>query len=281
LDVSGQVCVVTGVTAGIGKITAARLAEQGATVVGVARDPARGKAVSEEIRRAGGRMEVLTADLSELADVRRLATQLGEQYDRIEVLINNAGVAKFRREVTADGLETTFATNHLAPFLLTNLLRDRLIAGAPARVVTVPSSVHSRVREIPWDDLQGERRYDPNATYSLSKLLNILFTTELARRLAGTGVVANSVHPGFLRTELAREAAGVYKIFFAVVRPFQKGPEAGADTVVYAATAPEMATVTGQYIAKHAPIETSRLARDQAAAERLWELSARLCGLDG
>ncbi|HEY3263326.1 MAG TPA: SDR family oxidoreductase [Pseudonocardiaceae bacterium] len=276
----GQVCVVTGVTAGIGKVTAARLAERGATVVGVARDAARGAAAVEEIRRGGGRMEVLTADLSELAEVRRLATEIAERYDRVHVLINNAGVVKVRRETTVDGLETTFATNHLAPFLLTNLLRDRLVAGAPARVVTVASSVHSRIREIPWDNLQGEHRYDGNTAYSLSKLLNILFTNELARRLDGTGVTANSVHPGFLRTELAREAAGFYKVFFTVVRPFQKGPEAGADTVVYAATAPELATVTGRYIADHAPIEPTTLARDGVAAQRLWQLSARLCGLE-
>jgi len=276
----GQVFVVTGVTAGIGRVAATRLAELGATVVGVARDAGRGAAVAEEVRGDGGRMEVLTADLSELAQVRRLAKEIAERYDRVNVLVNNAGVVKSRREVTGDGLETTFATNHLAPFLLTNLLRDRLVAGAPARVVTVSSSVHSRIREIPWDDLQGARKFDPNGAYSLSKLLNILFTDELARRLVGTGVTANSVHPGFLRTELAREAAGFYKIFFAAVRPFQKGPEAGADTVVYAATAPEMATVTGQYIAAHAPIEPSALARDRAAAQRLWEISARLCGLE-
>jgi NAD(P)-dependent dehydrogenase (short-subunit alcohol dehydrogenase family) len=275
----GQVCVVTGVTAGIGRVTAARLAERGATVVGVARDPAKGAATAEQVRRIGGRMEVLTADLSELAQVRRLAKEIAERYDRVNVLVNNAAVAKFRREATADGLETTFATNHLAPFLLTNLLRDRLVAGAPARVVTVSSSVHSRIREIPWDNLQGERKWDPNGAYSLSKLLNILFTDELARRLDGTGVTANSVHPGFLRTELAREATGTYRVFFSLVRPFQKGPEAGADTVVYAATAPELATVTGRYIAKHGPIEPSALASDRAAAQRLWQVSAQLSGL--
>ena len=155
------------------------------------------------------------------------------------------------------------------------------MAGAPARVVTVSSSVHERIDEIPWDDLQGERRYDGNFAYSLSKLLNILFTTELARRLAGTGVTANSVRPGFLRTDLAREAAGFYQIFFALIRPFQQGPEAGADEVVYAATTPELENVTGQYLAKHTPIQPSQLARDQAAAQRLWEISARLTGVDG
>lgn len=277
---SDQVHVVTGFTAGIGKATAARLAATGATVVGVARDPARGKAAAEEIRTAGGRIDVLIADLSELDQVRRLAGEISDRYPRVTVLVNNAGVAKFRREVTRDGLEMTLATNHLAPFLLTNLLRDKLISSSPARVVTVSSGLHSRINEIPWDDLQGERKYDPNFAYGLSKLFNILFTTELARRLAGTGVTANSIRPGFLRTELAREAAGVYKLFFAAVRPFQKGPEAGANIVTYVATAPELAGVTGEYFAQQRPTQPSALARDQASAQRLWKVSARLCGLD-
>jgi NAD(P)-dependent dehydrogenase (short-subunit alcohol dehydrogenase family) len=276
-----QVHVVTGFTGGVGRATAGRLAATGATVVGVARDPARGESAANQIRADGGHVDVLIADLSEMDQVRRLAAQISQRYDGIDVLVNNAGVAKFRREVTGDGLETTFATNHLAPFLLTNLLRESLTARAPARVVTVSSSVHSRIKAIPWDDLQGERKYDPNFAYSLSKLLNILFTDELARRLSGTGVTANCVHPGFLHTGLAREATGFYKLFFAAVRPFQKGPEAGADTAVHVATAPQLAEVTGEYFAGHTPVRTTALARDPAAARRLWKISARLCGLDG
>jgi NAD(P)-dependent dehydrogenase (short-subunit alcohol dehydrogenase family) len=275
-----QVHVVTGFTSGIGQVTAARLAQTGATVVGVARDAGRAESAARAIRAQGGRVDVLLADLSELAQVRRVAGEVADRYEGVDVLVNNAGVAKFRREVTVDGLETTFATNHLAPFLLTNLLRDKLIVRSPARVVTVASSVHARVKTIPWDDLQGERRFDPNFAYSLSKLFNILFTAELARRLAGTGVTANSVHPGFLRTALAREAAGGYRLFFAMARPFQQGPEAGADTTVYVATAPELTGVTGAYFAKRAPVEPTALARDEASARRLWEISAELCGLE-
>jgi NAD(P)-dependent dehydrogenase (short-subunit alcohol dehydrogenase family) len=220
--------VVTGVTAGIGRVTAARLAGHKATVVGVVGvvgDPVRARVVTERIRALGGRMDVLFADLSQMAGVRRLAKAITARCHGIDVLVNNAGVAKFPREITADGLETTFATNRLARFLPTNLLRDQLIVRAPARVVTVASSVHGRIRAIPWDDLQARQRYDPNFAYGLSKLLNLLFIAELARRLAGTGVTANSVHPGFSRTDLARGAERVWRLVRPVVRPFQPSPE--------------------------------------------------------
>ena len=273
-----KTCLVTGATNGIGKATAGRLAELGATVLAVARDRARGEQVAAEIRRRAprARVEVLTADLSRLGQVRTLAAQVQDRYDRLDVLVNNAGVAKFHRELTPDGLGVTFATNHLGPFLLTNLLLDQLKKSAPARVVTVSSDRHKQQRSIPWDDLEHRRE----CSYKASKLLNILFTYELARRLVGIGVTANCLSPGFVRTNLGREATGAFRVFLRLARPFQSSPEAGAQTSVYLATSPEVAKVSGRYFEKCTPAESSALSQDPAAAERLWQLSAQLSGLD-
>jgi retinol dehydrogenase 12 len=278
VPVEGTTCLVTGATSGIGKATTARLAELGATVIAVARDRARGAQAVDEIRQRAprARVEVLTADLSHLGQVRRLAAQVQAGHDRLDVLVNNAGVAKFRRELTPDGLGVTLATNHLGPFLLTNLLLDRLKRSAPARVVTVSSDRHTRQRSIPWDDLEPGH----DCSYVASKLLNLLFTYELARRLAGTGVTANCLSPGFVRTELGREATGAFRVFLRLARPFQSSPQAGAATPVYLATSPEVAEVSGRYFEKCAPAQSSALSRDPAAAERLWQLSTRLSGLD-
>jgi retinol dehydrogenase 12 len=276
--VEAKTCLVTGATSGIGKATAARLAELGATVIAVARDRARGEQAAAEIRRRAprSRVEVLTADLSRLGDVRTLAAQVQDRHDRLDVLVNNAGVAKFRPQLTPDGLGVTFATNHLGPFLLTNLLLDQLRHSAPARVVTVSSDRHTQQRSIPWNDLEPGH----DCTYKASKLLNILFTYELARRLAGTGVTANCLSPGFVRTNLGREATGAFRMFLRLARPFQTSPEAGAQTSVYLATSPEVAEVSGRYFEKSTPAEPSALSRDPAAAERLWQLSTQLSGLD-
>jgi retinol dehydrogenase 12 len=276
--VEAKTCLVTGATNGIGKATAGRLAELGATVLAVARDRARGEQVAAEIRRRAprARVEVLTADLSRLGQVRTLAAQVQDRYDRLDVLVNNAGVAKFHRELTPDGLGVTFATNHLGPFLLTNLLLDQLKKSAPARVVTVSSDRHKQQRSIPWDDLEHRRE----CSYKASKLLNILFTYELARRLVGIGVTANCLSPGFVRTNLGREATGAFRVFLRLARPFQSSPEAGAQTSVYLATSPEVAKVSGRYFEKCTPAESSALSQDPAAAERLWQLSAELSGLD-
>jgi NAD(P)-dependent dehydrogenase (short-subunit alcohol dehydrogenase family) len=278
VPVEGTTCLVTGATSGIGKATAARLAELGATVIAVARGRARGAQAANEIQRRAprARVEVLTADLSRLGQVRRLAAQVQDRYDRLDVLVNNAGVAKFRPQLTPDGLGVTLATNHLGPFLLTNLLLDQLKKSAPARVVTVSSDRHTRQRSIPWDDL--ELRHD--CSYKASKLLNILFTYELAGRLAGTGVTANCLSPGFVRTELGREATGAFGVFLRLARPFQSSPEAGAQTSVYLATSPAVAEVSGRYFEKCAPAESSAVSRDPAAAKRLWRLSTHLSGLD-
>ncbi|MEU7867399.1 SDR family oxidoreductase [Dactylosporangium sp. NPDC049140] len=269
----GKVCLVTGGTSGIGRETAARLAELGATVIVVGRDPERGRAAVKEIRHRapGAEVDLLTADLSSLAEVRRLAAEVLERYDRLDVLDNNAGVIMLERRFTADGYETMFAVNHLAPFLLTSLLRERLVGSAPARVITVSSNVHSSAKQIPWDELA---RGEPS--YPLSKLANILFTAELAKRLAGTGVVANCLHPGLIRTQLGREVRGVTKLLVAAAKPFMGTVRTGAATPVYLATAPEAAEVTGGYFFRGKQIEPSALARDPEAAARLWTLSEEL-----
>ena len=278
VPVEAKTCLVTGATSGIGQATAVRLAELGATVIAVGRDPARGEQAAAAIRHRAprSRVEVLTADLSRLGEVRTLAAQVRDRYDRLDVLVNNAGVATFRQELTPDGLGVTFATNHLGPFLLTNLLLDQLRHSAPARVITVSSDRHTQQRSIPWNDLEPGH----DCTYKASKLLNILFTYQLARRLAGTGVTANCLSPGFVRTELGREATGAFRVFLRLTRPFQTSPEAGAQTSVYLATSPEVAEVSGRYFEKSMPAEPSVLSRDTAAAERLWQLSAQLSGLD-
>ncbi len=279
---SGTTCLVTGATSGIGQETALRLAMLGAAVIIVGRDTARGEAAGEEIRRRVplAQVETVTADLSSLAQVRRLAEEVLGRHDRLDVLVNNAGVISMRRELTADGFETTFATNHLGPFLLTNLLRGLLERSAPARVVTVSSAVHKQVRTIPWDDLPRGAQAGHRQSYPLSKLLNILFTVELARRLSGTGVTANCLHPGFVRTALGRDVTGVPGAVVRLVLRFQPGPVTGAETSVYLASSPEVTEVTGGYFVKCKPAEPSALARDARAATRLWALSEELAGLD-
>lgn len=278
---SGLTCLVTGATSGIGKETALRLAMLGATVIIVARDTARGEAARTEIsaRAPLAQVEVMTADLSSLAQVRTLAGEIVARQDRLNVLVNNAGVISTRRQLTAEGLETTFATNHLGPFLLTSLLRGLLERSAPARVVTVSSAAHKQVSAISWDDLPGGTRSAQGQAYPLSKLLNILFTAELARRLATTGVTANCLHPGFVRTSLGRDVTGVLGAVLPLILRFQPGPATGAETPVYLASSPEVAGVTGGYFVKCKAAEPSALARDAQAAARLWALSEDLAGL--
>jgi NAD(P)-dependent dehydrogenase (short-subunit alcohol dehydrogenase family) len=274
----GKVCVVTGATSGIGKATAAALASQGAQVVLVGRDRGRSEATAAELARVAApppRVEI--ADLSSMAQVRALADRLGAM-DRIDVLVNNAGFVAGQRRVTEDGFEEACAVNHLAPFLLTNLLLGKLTASAPARVITVASDAHTAAR-LDLDDLQLERGWDSWRSYSNSKLANILFTRELARRLGGTGVTANCAHPGVVRTGFGRSGSPLLRMGLTIARPFLLSPEQGASTVVYLATSPGVAGATGGYYVKSRLREPSRAAQDDATALRLWELSEELTGL--
>jgi retinol dehydrogenase-14 len=222
---------------------------------------------------------VFVADLSSQSELRRLADEVLQILSRIDVLVNNVGGYWNTRHVTADGLERTFALNHLAPFLVTNLLLDRLQHSAPARVITVASNVHARGR-IDFDDLQGERSWSGARAYSQSKLANVLFTYELARRLKATSVTANALHPGVVRTSFgAEDPGGVQRLFTPIMRPFMKAPAQGAATSIHLASAPDLEQVTGRYFANSKPKRSSEPSYDEAAAARLWQVCADLVGL--
>lgn len=276
-QMEGKVCVVTGASIGIGKSTALALAKMGARVALVCRDEARGKAVQAEIKAKAGheRVDLFLADLSLIASVRRLSAQLLEAYPKIHVLVNNAGVIMHRHERTADGLEKTFATNHIGYFLLTTLLLDRLKESAPARVVSVSSGAHASGK-IDFDDLQSERNFRWFQVYGTSKLQNILFTRELAERLRGSGVTANCMHPGGVGTNFGQNT-GLFKYVMRLARPFLLTPEQGADTLIYLASAPEVAGISGEYFYKRKVTKTSRAASDTATAKKLWQVSEQLC----
>lgn len=274
----GKVCVVTGATSGIGKAAATALARLGATIVLVGRDRGRAEAAAAEIGTVSASPpQAEIADLASMEQVRALAERLAG-LERIDVLINNAGLVLRERRITPDGFEHVFALNHLAPFLLTNLLLPKLTAAAPARVVTVTSDAHSAAR-LDLSDPNLEREWDSWRSYANSKLANILFTRELARRLDGTGVTANCAHPGVVRTGFGREAKPLLKLGITIARPFMLPPERGADTIVYLASSPDVADQTGGYYVKRQRREPSAAARDDAAARELWEISEKMTGL--
>jgi NAD(P)-dependent dehydrogenase (short-subunit alcohol dehydrogenase family) len=278
---AGHTVLVTGSTGGIGKATALRLAAMGAQVAVTGRDPARAHTAARAIQDDHG-VEVMAfvADLSCQSDVRRLADEVQEVMPRLDVLVNNVGGYWNTRHVTVDGLEHTFALNHLAPFLLTNLLVEHLTRNAPARVVTVASNAQAQGR-IDFDDLQGERSYSGARAYNQSKLANVLFSYELARRLGNRGVTANVLHPGVVNTSFgAADPAGVQRWLVPVLRPFMKSSSQGAATSVYLAASPELERVTGQFWAGLKPRKSSPHSYDNTTAGRLWRLSAELVGLD-
>ncbi len=277
----GRTCVVTGANSGIGKATAAGLARQSAHVVMVCRDGARGEAAQTEIQSLTGNpsVDLLIADLSSQAAIRTLAAEITRSLDSVHVLVNNAGVLASPRMETVDGLEYTFALNHLAPFLLTNLLLDLLTASEPARVVNVTSNAH-RMGRIRFDDLQASRRFRALGAYNQSKLGNILFTYELARRMEGLGVTVNCVHPGGVNTNFGSQAKGAFAALFRFLKPLMRSPEKGAETVLYAAMAPEMEGVTGKYLVDRESRPSSLRSYDEGLARQLWDVSAELTGLD-
>jgi retinol dehydrogenase-14 len=273
----GRTVLVTGGTAGIGRATALGLALMGAHLAITGRDRGRAEDAAREIRAAGGgRVDVFVADLSRQAQVRRLADEVLQTLGQVDVLVNNVGGYWNTRHVTADGLERTFALNHLAPFLLTTLLLERMKQGGPARVVTVASNAQAMGR-IDFDDLQGERSYSGARAYNQSKLANVLFTYELARRLQGTSITANVLHPGVVSTAFGADDPGrVQRLLVPLIRPFMKSPARGAATSVHLASAPELAQVTGRFFAGSTPRKSAARSYDETTAARLWRVSAQL-----
>ncbi len=278
---AGKTVLITGGNAGIGRETAVALASLGAQVTITSRDAERGRVAVDDIRARSGRddVAVVPLDLASLASVRACADAFAAGHDRLDVLVNNAGLLLNTRRETVDGYEMTFQVNHLGHFLLTQQLRALLAAGAPSRVVNVASVAHQTARRgLDFDDLQSSRRYRPMAVYGKSKLANILFARELGRRWDGDGVAANALHPGVVASRFGRDGDfGVIGTFvFPLIRPFVLSPAQGAQTSVHLASAPELEGVTGGYWAKSAPASSSTAARDDAAAARLWDVSVAL-----
>jgi NAD(P)-dependent dehydrogenase (short-subunit alcohol dehydrogenase family) len=274
---SGKVCLVTGANSGLGKVTALELARMGAHVVMVCRDRVKGEAALAEIKQAtaNDNLELMFCDLASQADIRRFADEFKATHDRLDVLVNNAGVYLRKRTVTVNKLEATFAINHLGYFLLTNLLLDLLKQSALSRIVNVSSGAHTS-GHINFDDLQGEKSYSGVKAYCHSKLANILFTRELARRLAGTQVTANCLHPGAVATGIFRSLP---KPIEAIIKLVTMSPEKGAQTTIYLASSPAVEQVTGKYFVRSAEAQPSTEAQDGEIAHHLWAESARLTGL--
>ena len=281
-ELAGKTVVVTGATNGIGRASALALARMGAKLCLVARDRARAEATAAEIRAAapGAEVRVVLADLSAQAEVRRAAAEILATGAPIHVLLNNAGVTQLSRSETVDGIETTFAVNHLAYYLLTLLLLERIRASAPARIVNVASDAHRFGGPLDFDDLGATERFSWMGVYGRSKLANILFTRELARRLEGTGVTVNCLHPGAVRTGLGQNNdAPILKLLVKVAQLFMRSPEKGAETSIWACSAPELAKVSGRYFADRRERTPAAVALDDAAARRLWDVSAKLVSL--
>ena len=293
-DMQGKVVVITGATSGIGKVAAENLARMGARIVQIARDRQRGDPALKNLQACAPGVEhtIHYADLSRLSEMKRVASEIAGAEARIDVLINNAGALFGSHHVTEDGLELTFALNHLSYFVVTQGLLERLKASAPARIVNTASDAHEPAT-LDFDDLQSEKAYRGGfwqslryggpgfKVYGRSKLCNILFTRELARRLQGTGVTANCLHPGFVATRFADQSGGFMSFGIGVGKHFALTPEQGAETLVYLASSPEVAGMTGKYFHKCRPVNPSRAAQDDAAARRLWDETAKIAGMTG
>lgn len=280
-DMNDKVVLVTGATDGIGKVTALELARLGAQVVLVGRNPTKGQAVVREIRTQSGnqQVELMTADLSSQAEIQHLADEFKSRYARLDVLVNNAGATFFSRLESVDGIEMTFALNHLNYFLLTHLLLDLLKASAPARIVNVSSGAH-RSGRMNFADLEGKQSFGGWRAYSQSKLANVLFTYELARRLEGTGVTANALHPGFVATRFGHNNGALANAGMKVAQSlFAVSPEKGAETNIYLAASPDVEGVSGQYFEKSRAVSSSKASYDEAAARQLWAISEQMTGI--
>lgn len=276
----GKVCIVTGAASGIGAVTAQALAQQGAAVILVDRDSEKGAITVNQIKQQTDNpaVEFMWTDLSAQKEIRQLVQQFRNCYQRLDVLVNNAGAIFPRRQETVDGIEMTFALNHLGYFLLTNLLLDTIKASAPARIINVSSRSHARA-QINFDDLQSRLSYHGLRAYAQSKLAIVLFTYELARRLEGTGVTVNTLHPGVVATNFATNNGGVVGLLMRLFRLALISPEQGAQTSIYLATSPEVEGVTGKYFVKQKAVPSSPASYDTATASRLWQVSAAMTGL--
>lgn len=281
-SMQGKVVFITGATNGIGKVTALELAKKGATVVIVGRDAEKTETTVQEIRSAShnDKVEYLLADLSSISEVRRLAEEFKQKYPRLDVLINNAGMYFATREETVDGYERTFALNHLAYFLLTNLLLEVLKSSAPSRIINVSSAAH-RTAVLDFNDLQS-KNYGMAGfrAYGLSKLANIMFTYKLARMLKGSGVTVNALHPGGVNTGFGKNNGGLMKLAMNIFGSFSLTPEQGAETSIYLASSPQVEGVSGEYFYQCKPIRSTEISYDEAAQDKLWEISKQMTGLE-
>lgn len=283
MDLANKLCVVTGANAGIGKVVAREFASRGAYLVMVCRNEERALRARDEIVRSTGNsgVEVMLADFAWQYEIREVASRIKAKFEQVDVLVNNAGTVLSRREETLDGIEKTFAVNHLAPFLLTNLLMDRLLSAPDARVITVASGAHRRGAGIfHMGNLQLETGWSSYRAYGLSKLCNIMFTHELARRTGGTGLTALSMHPGVVSTRLTKKAGWFTHLAWTLGRPFMRSPEKGADTIIWLAEDESVRRRSGGYFRDRAEREPHSLATDNELTEELWEISAGLCSLE-
>ena len=279
----GKIILVTGATNGIGKIAARELARLGATVIVAGRNPAKTEQTVQEIKTATGsdRVDHAIADLSLMSGVHSLAQQVQNRYERLDVLLNNAGGIFNERQMTAEGLEQTFALNHMNYFLLTHLLHDLLKRSAPARVINVSSDAHRSIRALDLDELQNPKRYVGFAAYGRSKLANIMFTYELARRWVGTGITANALHPGTVSTGFGMNNKGLLnQVMLRVFKMFAMPDEQGAQTSIYLASSPEVASVNGKYFAKSVPVASSEASYDEEMQRQLWALSEKIADIE-
>lgn len=279
-SVEGKTCVVTGANSGIGFVTARELARMGAKTILVCRNQSKGGIARDSIKKATGNesVESVIADLASFDSVRKLAQGLQQSYQKIHVLVNNAGLIIGKRVLTEDGLETTFQVNYASHFLLTYLLLITMKESAPSRIVNVSSAAHFS-GHMDFDDLQEEKGYGAMKSYCQSKLAQVLFTYELADRLKGTGVTVNCVHPGAVRTSWGDEA-GAFGIGIRIARPFMLSPDRGAQTTLYVATSPDLANISGKYFAKKREAKSSKESYDVDERKKLWEISLKLCGLE-
>src|SRR5437667_4087224 len=279
-DMTGKICLITGGNSGIGKATAIGLAKMGATVVIVSRSREKGEmAVNDIIGKSGNKNEeMINADMYYQESIRQLADEFKAEHKKIHLLINNAGVYLTKRTTTPDGFESTFAVNHLGPFLLTSLLLDILKASAPSRIVNVTSDAHKGAR-VNFDDLQGERKFSGWQAYGQSKLAMILYTRGLAKKLEGTGVTVNSAHPGVVRTNFAKNNGGLVMLGFRFLGMFFISPESAAKRILYVATSPDLEGVTGKYFTKMHEVKSSQESYDDDSARRLWQISEQLTHL--